>query len=213
MRLKTIRFFAPDGNSGAEPQANEPAGGTSGQNQQESGQNATPPSFDYEKLAGIIQGKQNVAEDTVLKNYFKQQGLSQADAEAAIAAFKQQKADSQPNVEAMQAQLNAAQAESRRLLLENAATVSAIEMGMDARTIPYLLKMADLTNCLSQDGKVDDEAMKKALNQVLEDVPALKPTEGSKHGFVQIGTGGGSEKPEGGNPPTPMPTKRWNRFH
>ena len=69
----------------------------------------------------------------------------------------------------MQAQLNAAQAESRRLLLENAATVSAIEMGMDARTIPYLLKMADLTNCLSQDGKVDDEAMKKALNQVLED--------------------------------------------
>ena len=40
---------------------------------------------------------------------------------------------------------------------------------MDARTIPYLLKMADLTNCLSQDGKVDDEAMKKALNQVLEE--------------------------------------------
>ena len=169
MRLKTIRFFAPDGNGGAEPPAGDPAGGASGQNQQEGGQNITPPSFDYEKLAGIIQGKQNVAEDTVLKNYFKQQGLSQADAETAIAAFKQQKADSQPNVEAMQAQLNAAQAESRRLLLENAATVSAIEMGMDARTIPYLLKMADLTNCLSQDGKVDDEAMKKALNQVLEE--------------------------------------------
>ena len=169
MRLKTIRFFAPDGNGGAEPPAGDPAGGASGQNQQEGGQNITLPSFDYEKLAGIIQGKQNVAEDTVLKNYFKQQGLSQADAEAAIAAFKQQKADSQPNVEAMQAQLNAAQAESRRLLLENAATVSAIEMGMDARTIPYLLKMADLTNCLSQDGKVDDEAMKKALNQVLEE--------------------------------------------
>ena len=169
MRLKTICFFAPDGNGGAEPPAGDPAGGASGQNQQQNGQSAVPPSFDYEKLAGIIQGKQNVAEDTVLKNYFKQQGLSQADAEAAIAAFKQQKADSQPNVEAMQAQLNAAQAESRRLLLENAATVSAIEMGMDARTIPYLLKMADLTNCLSQDGKVDDEAMKKALNQVLEE--------------------------------------------
>ena len=149
MRLKTIRFYAPDGNGGAEPPAGDPAGGASGQNQQEGGQNITLPSFDYEKLAGIIQGKQNVAEDTVL----------------------------------------------------------------NARTIPYLLKMADLTNCLSQDGKVDDEAMKKALNQVLEDVPALKPTEGSKHGFVQIGTGGGSEKPEGGNPPTPMPTKRWNRFH
>ena len=74
MRLKTIRFFAPDGNGGAEPPAGDPAGGASGQNQQESGQNAASPSFDYEKLAGIIQGKQNVAEDTVLKNYFKQQG-------------------------------------------------------------------------------------------------------------------------------------------
>lgn len=213
MRPRKNCFFAPDGNGGTETPAADPTGAVSNQNQQESGQTSTTPSFDYEKLASIIQGKQNVAEDTVLKNYFKQQGLSQADAEAAIAAFKQQKADSQPNVEAMQAQLNAAQAESRRLLLENAATVSAIEMGMDARAIPYLLKMADLTNCLSQDGKVDDEAMKKALNQVLEDVPALKPAEGSKHGFVQIGTGGSNEKPEGGNKQDPMPTKRWNRFH
>ena len=86
--------------------------------------------------------KHSVDVATIAMIVAKQQGLSQADAEAAIAAFKQQKADSQPNVEAMQAQLNAAQAESRRLLLENAATVSAIEMGMDARTIPYLLKMS-----------------------------------------------------------------------
>ena len=57
MRLKTICFFAPDGNGGAEPPAGDPAGGASGQNQQEGGQNITPPSFDYEKLAGIIQGK------------------------------------------------------------------------------------------------------------------------------------------------------------
>ena len=130
MRLKTIRFYAPDGNGGAEPPAGDPAGGASGQNQQEGGQNITLPSFDYEKLAGIIQGKQNVAEDTVLKNYFKQQGLSQADAEAAIAAFKQQKADSQPNVEAMQAQLNAAQAESRRRKLFGFYRVSLLTLAI-----------------------------------------------------------------------------------
>ena len=48
------------------------------------------PSFDYDKLASIISGKQDVAEKTVLKNYFKEQGLSQDEANAAIEAFKKQ---------------------------------------------------------------------------------------------------------------------------
>ena len=34
------------------------------------------PQFDYEKLAGLIAGKQSVTEESVLKGYFKQQGLS-----------------------------------------------------------------------------------------------------------------------------------------
>ena len=33
------------------------------------------PTFDYDKLASLINGKQSVAEDTVLKSYFKEQGL------------------------------------------------------------------------------------------------------------------------------------------
>lgn len=68
------------------------------------------PAFDYDKLASLIQGKQTVAEETVLKSYFKQQGLSQEEAGQAIAAFKQQKAAQQPDTAAMQAQLSEAQA-------------------------------------------------------------------------------------------------------
>lgn len=34
------------------------------------------PTFDYDKLANLINGKQSVTEDTVLKSYFKEQGLS-----------------------------------------------------------------------------------------------------------------------------------------
>ena len=34
------------------------------------------PAFDYDKLASLITGKQSVTEDTVLKSYFKEQGLS-----------------------------------------------------------------------------------------------------------------------------------------
>lgn len=38
-------------------------------------QQQTTPEFDYEKLAGLISGKQSVAEDTVLKNYFNSRDL------------------------------------------------------------------------------------------------------------------------------------------
>ena len=35
-----------------------------------------PPQFDYDKLASLIAGKQSATEESVLKGYFKQQGLS-----------------------------------------------------------------------------------------------------------------------------------------
>ena len=165
------------------------------------------PAFDYEKLASLIQGKQNVAEDTVLKNYFKQQGLSQEEAAQAIAAFKQQKAQSQPDVSALQGQLtdaqtqlSQAQAVARQAQIESAATVMAVSMGIDAKTIPYVLKMADLSKVMGQDGKINEETMKNALNQVLEDVPALKPQAKGSSGFVQVGAAGG-EQPQGSDGP------------
>lgn len=45
------------------PNPNEPQPTPQGNNQQ-------TPSFDYDKLASLITGKQSVTEDTVLKSYF-----------------------------------------------------------------------------------------------------------------------------------------------
>ena len=45
---------------------------------------------------------------------------------------------------------------------------------------------------MGQDGKINDEALKTALNKVLEDVPALKPTPAGQTGFVQVGATGQS---------------------
>lgn len=174
----------------------DPAPGASGAPAQGGG----APAFDYEKLASLIQGKQTVAEDTVLKNYFKQQGLSQEEAAQAIAAFKQQKAQNQPDVNALQGQLtdaqtqlSQAQAVAQQAQIESAATVMAVSMGMDAKTIPYVLKMADLSKVMGQDGKINEETMKSALNQVLEDVPALKPQAKGSSGFVQVGAAGSGQ--------------------
>ena len=180
----------------------EPAGGAAGQ--QVGGETAgsgsaagggtgagSGPQFDYEKLASLIAGKTSVTEDTVLKSYFKQQGLSQEEMAQAIQAFKTQKAANQPDIGALQSQAAQAQAAAKQAQIENAAILAAVGLGIDAKTIPYLIKMSDLSQAMGQDGKVNDEAVSNALKKTLEDVPGLKPqaAEG-KSGFVQVGAAG-----------------------
>lgn len=151
-------------------------------------------SFDYEKLARIISGRTSTAEDSALKGYFKQQGLSQQEVEQAIASFKKQKAESTPDVSAMQAQLKEAQEQAKRAQIESAATAQAVGLGIDTKTIPYILKMADLSQAVGTDGKINAEEVKKAIQKVLEDVPALKPSNAQSSGFVQVGASGGKEQ-------------------
>ena len=56
-----------------------------GQTQQAGG----APAIDYEKLAAAVSGRAAAAEDTALKNYLKQQGLTQEEAAQAMAAFRE----------------------------------------------------------------------------------------------------------------------------
>ena len=149
--------------------------------------------IDYAKIQQMLDGTLAAKEDTALKAYFKQQGLSQQEVEQAISAFKQQKAANTPDAAALQAQAAQAQAEAQRAQIESAATIAAVALGIDAKTIPYVLKLADLSTVVGQDGKIDDEAIKKALNKVLEDVPALKQQSAGTGGF-QLGAGGSGQQ-------------------
>lgn len=183
-----LQFFAEDGaGAGAGGEGTPPAGTGAGQGSAASG----APAFDYDKLAGIITGKQSVTEDTILKNYFKQQGLSQEEATQAVQAFKTEKAKNNPDVTAIQSQLTQAQALAEKAEVERLATIEAVGLGLDVKTLPYVLKMADLSSVKGQDGKVNQEAVKNALNKVLEDVPQLKPTTATNQGF-QIGGASGA---------------------
>lgn len=177
-----LQFFAESG--GAEPPAggNEPPAGS---------QQSQTPTFDYQKLADIISGKQSVAEDTVLKNYFKQQGLSQEEMNQAISAFKKQKAESQPDIGALQTQASQAQQQAQQAIIERDAYLLAAELGVDLKTMPYVLKMADLGAVVGEDGKVAQDKLKEALNKVLEALPQLKQQANPAGGF-QIGAAGGT---------------------
>ncbi len=175
------------------------------QQSQQAQQNSTSASVDYAKIQQMLEGTLAAKEDTALKAYFKQQGLSQQEVEQAISAFKAEKAKNQPDVNALQTQLAQAQAAVQKAQVENAAAMAAVSLGIEANTIPYLLKMADLSGVLGQDGKVNEEAVKNALNKVLEDIPALKPKEGSS-GFVQVGAANPSQT-QNQNPNEPITLK------
>lgn len=211
-----LQFFADgtgaEGTQGQEgPQ--QAAGSTPAQ---ANTQQTTSHEIDYEKLASIIQGKQNVTEDTVLKSYFKQQGLSPEEMKQAIATFKEQKAKNQPDVSAMQQQIADSIKQMQQAAVRQAATMEAVTLGLNAKTIEYVLKLADLDGCMSDKGEADPEKIKAAINKVLEDVPALKPANDKNTGF-QIGGNsdfaGSAQSQQAVTQPNKVATKRWNRFN
>lgn len=198
----------------------------SGEGGTDGGEGTTPPAgnqqlqIDYDKLASIVAGKQSATEESVLKGYFKQKGLSKEQMDQAIAAYKEQQAANKPDIAGMQNQitetqnqLTAAQKAAQDARVESAATMMAVSLGVEAKTIPYVLKMADLSQVTGEDGKINEETLKAAVNKVLEDIPALKPQAGGKTGFSQVGTGGNpTQHSQSGSTPA-VPTKRWNRFN
>ena len=182
----------------------------------QSNQQSTP-AIDYGKIQQMLDGTLAAKEDTALKAYFRQQEVEQA-----ITAFKEQKAANQPDVIGMQnqitetqAQLAASQKAVQAAQVESAATMMAVSLGIEAKTIPYILKMADLSQVVGEDGNINEETLKTAVNKVLEDVPALKPQADGKTGFTQVGTGGNpAQHPQQTTTnQTAMPTKRWNRWN
>lgn len=194
----------------------EPAGNNEGQ------EPTTPPTqppaagpeIDYGKIQQMLDGTLAAKETTALKAYFKQHGLSQEEAEQAITAFKKQRAANQPDVNKIQQNLTAVQNQAQQATIERDAFLLSSDLGIELKTMPYVLKMADTSQVVGEDGKVDQEKLKEALNKVLEDVPQLKPQADAPTGFRQIGVGQQTQQPT--TPPTQqktVPTKRWNRFN
>lgn len=213
-----LQFFAEGGGDGA-------AGGENGGDSKgsstpaPSGTNLAPKSaeIDYDKLISVIQGKQNVAEEQVLKSYFKEQGLSADEMKQAITAFKDQRAKNQPDVAALQTQLMEQTKLAQQEQLKNAATLEALALGYDQKTIPYVLKLADLSAVIDKDGKINKEAITAAINKVAEELPQLKPSQDENKGFQiggaatgQQGSGSGGTKTQ---EKSSVAQKRWNRWN
>jgi hypothetical protein len=159
------------------------------QNQSNVAQNSATPAIDYDKIQQMLNGTLAAKEDTALKAYFKQQGLSQEELDQAITAFKQQKAANQPDVTALKGELDTYKQQALKAEIEKTALFEVLGLGVDVKTAPYVIKMADLSNVVGQDGKINQETVKTAVAKVFEDIPGLKPSVTQTSGFVQVGTG------------------------
>lgn len=104
--LMNLQLFAEDPTP-ADPMATPPT---------PDGNPPTAPEIDYEKLAQIVQGKQTSAEDSVLRGYFKNQGLSKEDADKAIADFKEKQRANDPSNKVKELEEKVARYENEKLL-------------------------------------------------------------------------------------------------
>lgn len=166
-------------NNNANNNVNPNAQGTTGQQNSNANQpNNNSNGIDYNKIQEMIDGRNAKTEDSVLKSYFQKQGLSQEEIESAINTFKTQKVN-QANAQNKeltdaQASLQKSQLENQRLRIEKKAYDFVDELNVDIKTMPYLLKMADLNNCADKDGNVLEDTLKTALQKVIDDIPGLK---------------------------------------
>lgn len=113
----------------------------------------------------------------------------------------QQPAETQPAIDltALQSQLAASQQLSEQYRqaaiasrISQQAALEAITLGVDVKTVPYVLKMADFSAVKpDKDGAPDIAAIQAAIKKVLDDIPVLKPAKSDQSkGFQQIGAGG-----------------------
>lgn len=164
-----------DANNNANSNQNN-AQNTTGQ--QNNTANQTSNTIDYNKIQEMIDGRNAKTEDSILKSYFEKQGLSKEEMESAINAFKTQKANQakaqDTELADTQASLKKAQLENQRLKIEKKAYDFVDDLNIDNKTMPYLLKMADLSKCIDKEGNVLEDTLKTALEQVIADVPGLK---------------------------------------
>lgn len=133
---------------------------------------------DYAKIQAMIDGRNAKTEDSILKSYFEKQGLSKEEMESAINSFKTRKANQlkeQDNeLSNMQESLKKVQLENQKLKIEKKAYDFIEELNVENKTMPYILKMADLSACIDKEGNVLEETLKSALEKVISDIPNLK---------------------------------------
>ena len=148
---------------------------------------------DYDKIQAMIDKGTTQKENAILKSYFEQQGMSEDDVKSAISDWKSRK---QTQAQAQTDSFNKLQESNKALqerltqeLLNKQAFSDCLDLGIDKNTIPHVIKCADFTDAINENGEVNAEKVRASVEQVLKDVPAFKSSANEKQGF-KVGISG-----------------------
>lgn len=140
----------------------------------------------FEKLDNIIENKSN----GVAKSALRDNGFEDEEIKNILKQWRDNKqAKSQESTTKMNELTSQVGTLQNQLITEkvnNQAFLCGLDLGLDAKTIPYVVKLADLSNATDKNGEISVENIKTAMSKVLEDVPSFKPSN-NNNGFVKIG--------------------------
>ena len=183
----------PETNTAQQETNTQAQGGNSANNQQS---NAGNTGIDYDKIQSMIDRGTQQKENAILKSYFEQQGMSEDEVKSAIGdwkAKKQTQANEQSNAfSQLQESNKALQLRLTQELLNKQAFSDCLDLGVDRKTIPHVIRCADFKDAIDEKGGVKADKVREIVEQVLADVPGFKGSANEDKGF-KIGVGGDAE--------------------
>lgn len=148
------------------------------------------PNYDalFAKLDAILDKRS----DGLAKSALKDNGIEDSDIADIVKAYREQK-QTKANEQATaltnaNKQIADLQKQIADRAIDDAFNTAALELGVDAKQLPYVSRLAARDDILGADNKPDADKVKAAINKVLEDVPALKASANANKGFVPIGS-------------------------
>lgn len=155
-----------------------------------SGGQQTSPNYDeiFAKLDAILDKRS----EGLAKSALKDNGIEDGDIADIVKAYREQK-QTKANEQATaltnaNKQIADLQKQIADRAIDDAFNTAALELGVDAKQLPYVSRLAARDDILGADNKPDADKVKAAINKVLEDVPALKASANANKGFVPIGS-------------------------
>lgn len=166
--------------------------------EQQQTQPATP---NYDEIFNKLDAILDKRADGLAKSALKDNGVEESEIADIVKAYREQKqtkaneqatalSDAQKTIADLQKQI-------ADRALDDAFSTAAMELGVEAKQIPYVSRLAARDDVLGADNQPDVEKVKAAINKVLDDVPALKSSANANKGFVPVGAKSGEDAGSG----------------
>lgn len=181
--MMNLQMFAEDGEGNGD-------GAGTGNN---SGSKGTGATYSYEQAEQIAQARADRASKSALTNYFKQQGMSEEEAQEAFKDFKAKKEAGKPNVAEIEKQRD--EATAKLAAYENKATLA--ELGANSEFTDFLMHTIKAQVTDKKDFKACAEEYLKANPQYCKQAQSFRMSSGSAS--VNTGTGEGKNTNESFN--------------